>query len=211
MQRPPLRHEIGKLSRSVVDQIPLVLYIPPPPEEDNKDSTDDKTPTAPYTYPPLPTSKPAKKRRFAFLRRSKKLNAGNTSRKSSAAPKDGEPKTWEDNWVPGDYPFVRLEGNRAACAVCLMDFEEPKRMNSEATVAAKQEATPSPTQTDAEADASASTDVQEIRVSEVTREDEAQLHLEDAGEGSQPLRLLPCGHVFHVSIALSSSFTGFAH
>lgn len=25
-----------------------------------------------------------------------------------------------------------------------------------------------------------------------------QLHLEDAGEGAQPLRLLPCGHVFHV-------------
>ena len=26
-----------------------------------------------------------------------------------------------------------------------------------------------------------------------------RLRLEDAGEGAQPLRLLPCGHVFHVS------------
>jgi len=34
---------------------------------------------------------------------------------------------WEANWELGEYPFVALEGSRAACAICLMDFEEPKR------------------------------------------------------------------------------------
>ena len=41
---------------------------------------------------------------------------------------------------------------------------------------------------------------------EVTEEERDALKLNDAGEGAQPLRLLSCGHVFHVSILLSLSF-----
>ncbi|KAJ8584513.1 hypothetical protein M405DRAFT_746875, partial [Rhizopogon salebrosus TDB-379] len=35
------------------------------------------------------------------------------------------------------YPFVRLEGCRAACAICLMDFEEPKRLGRAEAAATK--------------------------------------------------------------------------
>lgn len=34
----------------------------------------------------------------------------------------------------------------------------------------------------------------------VTDADDDNLRLQDAGEGVQPLRLLSCGHVFHVSL-----------
>ncbi|EKM54470.1 uncharacterized protein PHACADRAFT_258332 [Phanerochaete carnosa HHB-10118-sp] len=185
VQRTPVRHEIGKLPKSTVDQIPLVLYIPPPHEEAQGKEKDTTTPSIPYTYPP--TTKPPlqKKRRFAFLRRSRKSKKSEKEGKSpdlSKDDKEGE-RTWEDNWVSGDYPFVRLEGNRAACAICLMDFEEPQRAGG----AAKAE----PGAADAGGDASM------VQVDEVTRDDAKRLKLEDAGEGPQPLRLLGCGHVFH--------------
>ncbi|GJE92241.1 hypothetical protein PsYK624_083940 [Phanerochaete sordida] len=184
VQRMPMRPEIGKVPKSLVDQIPLVLYIPPPPEDETKGKdNEESTPSIPYTYPPVNKPTP-KKRRFAFLRRSNKPKKSEKQGKSAkpGADKDGG-ATWEDKWVPGDYPFVRLEGNRAACAICLMDFEEPQRAG-----AAK---------ADGGAAADAGGDAALVQVDEVTRDDAQRLKLEDAGEGPQPLRLLGCGHVFH--------------
>lgn len=195
MQRTPLKHEIGKLPKSVVDQIPLVLYIPPPPDDPAAPSSPAaaadgtmKTPAVPYTYPPLPPRAPPRKRRFAFLRRARAARGAGAK---AGAGGDGE--RWEDNWVPGEYPFVRLEGNRAACAVCLMDFEAPARREG-AEKAERERAA-----AEGAAGEEGGEGVQEVRVEEVTREDARTLKLEDAGEGAQPLRLLPCGHVFHVS------------
>lgn len=147
----------------------------------------------PYTYPPIPSSQPPRKRRFAFLRRSKS-SKNDSQGKPGKGSKGGQAGTWEDNWVPGDYPFVKLEGNRAACAICLMDFEEPQRRHANANA---NDAAPEPSP--AANDATDEAEVQEVQVEEVTQEDTHQLKLEDAGEGPQPLRLLGCGHVFHVS------------
>jgi hypothetical protein len=91
---------------------------------------------------------------------------------------------WEDNWERGEYPFVQLEGNRAACAICLMDFEEPKRIK---VVGVNEETKEIP---------SIARKPEEDETFMVTEEE--RLKLKDAGEGAQPLRLLACGHVFHV-------------
>ncbi|KAK0504601.1 hypothetical protein EDD18DRAFT_1397530 [Armillaria luteobubalina] len=177
LQNPGLiKPEIGKLSKSVVDKIPLVMYIPPPPEPS---TFPIKVPEAIYTYPPPPlgsnTTAPSK-RRFRFLKVKKKTagvppNESSTSSKSEGkkATKPDGPETWEDHWEQEGYPFVVLEGNRAACAICLMDFEEPKRIP------------PTPGRPPAHNKAA----------------EESELKLEDAGDGAQPLRLLACGHVFH--------------
>ncbi|KAF8658266.1 hypothetical protein AX16_002042 [Volvariella volvacea WC 439] len=205
LQNPGMiKPEIGKLSKSVVEKIPLVIYIPPPPE--NLKDTITIPPTT-YSYPPKPfTSTPPASRhrsRFRFLRRMRRPKQGNTGAGLKEGEKAGEhtpdPLNWEDHWEHVDYPFVVLEGNRAACAICLMDFEEPKRviasqdpsMPAAENPAANAQVTPSATSPAPEA-------VQVIPVEPIAEEDREDLRLEDAGEGAQPLRLLACGHVFHV-------------
>lgn len=194
-----IKPDIGKLPKSLVDRIPLVIYIPPPPGDT---SAPISLPKPIHTYPPKPPA-PVSRKRFAFFRRktSKKDNVTDSNAKDQSANVSTpdsikEPETWEDNWEQCEYPFVRLEGNRAACAICLMDFEEPKRLS-----AAHQEdpdkddtsiAPPSPREEEAV-----------IQVENITEEERDALpRLEDAGEGPQPLRLLACGHVFHVSIPM---------
>ncbi|KAG7449523.1 uncharacterized protein BT62DRAFT_985126 [Guyanagaster necrorhizus] len=188
LQNPGLiKPEIGKLSKSVVDRIPLVMYIPPPPDPS---SFPIKVPEAIYTYPPSTpgsSNTTPTKRRFRFLKvtTSKQKTAGIPSNKSSISKSEGKkatkpnvPETWEDHWEQEGYPFVVLEGNRAACAICLMDFEEPKRIvdTSEKGEKSSAEATPD-------------------NAAEGQRD--VELKPEDTGDGAQPLRLLACGHVFH--------------
>ena len=203
MQNPHMiKPEIGKLPKSIVDRIPLVVYIPPPPDEL---AGTPKIPEAIYSYPPkLEMSTPLPKRRFAFLKKIKgkkvgkgvnKGDGGNAGEKSERKP-NGEPKSWEDHWEQGEYPFVRLEGNRAACAICLMDFEEPKRVAGMAAEGNSEDEKPA-----AHAEAVSEGPVQEIALDRIQEEErDVELKLEDAGEGAQPLRLLACGHVFHVRI-----------
>jgi len=91
---------------------------------------------------------------------------------------------WEANWELGEYPFVALEGNRAACAICLMDFDEPKRKVQAG------EGSSNPRDT--------SRAINNVIISDISRgEDQDKLQLVDAGAGVQPLRLLACSHVFH--------------
>ncbi|KAJ7497305.1 hypothetical protein FB451DRAFT_1335525 [Mycena latifolia] len=191
MQNPTMiRPDVAKLSPSVVDRIPLVMYIPPPPDAPPGSIT---IPQAVYSYPPkLPPPSVQPKRRFRFLHRRR----GNKDASSSSAPGDlpertpqqaGEPQTWQDHWEHTGYPFVVLEGNRAACAVCLMDFEEPKRIDGHEPTATTSSTT----------EPEASTPVIQEVPADSAGETENQLKLEDAGKGAQPLRLLACGHVFH--------------
>ncbi|KAH9949573.1 hypothetical protein B0H21DRAFT_727475 [Amylocystis lapponica] len=221
--RHPLRNphyikpEIGKLPKSIVDKIPLVLYIPPPPEVSSQDTV-FKHPAlsaSAHSYPPKPPAQP--KRRFAFLRsvaaRKGKNGAGSraTGVKADSAGSSGvqggdEKTTWEDNWEPGEYPFVRLEGNRAACAICLLDFEEPKRVGEaekaedatkeDVDVSAERPADVDHTEGNTH-EAVENQEVLRVQVEDVSEEERKQLRLDDAGEGAQPLRLLGCGHVFH--------------
>ncbi|KAI0743575.1 hypothetical protein C8Q80DRAFT_1182088 [Daedaleopsis nitida] len=230
-----IKPDIDKLPKSVVDQIPLVLYIPPPPEEE-----DSANPSGPITVPPAAHSYPPKrpapsssvppKRRFAFFRRKKtgkKLSTPSSSKSASGSGSDGKPESskekdleggaesdededvpWDEMWEKGEHPFVRLEGNRAVCAICLMDFEEPKRIRGKkanaANVSGEEGAKTGADAGAGEGGPSSLGDsavqqerTQEVRVEEVTEEERDALHLNDAGEGSQPLRLLACGHVFH--------------
>jgi hypothetical protein len=125
-----IRPEIGKLPKSLVDRIPLVIYIPPPPDEPSNGPI--TLPDTVFSYPPKQSPSKKPKRRFAFLKRMKTKQKDEDEPISEKQDRKrvhvGEPVTWEDHWEQGDYPFVRLEGNRAACAICLMDFEEPKRI-----------------------------------------------------------------------------------
>ncbi|THV05040.1 hypothetical protein K435DRAFT_826551 [Dendrothele bispora CBS 962.96] len=193
LQNPHMiKPEVGKLPKTMVDTIPLVMYIPPPPDAPPSEGP-IKVPDVAYTYPPKPSSiPPPTRRRFRFIRKrsskphqtsDQKTNKGSNDK----GTKDTEaPVTWEDRWEKEGYPFVVLEGNRAACAICLMDFEEPKRIDtdkSRAIVTVNEASTPG----------SNNQSQSEGNITEVDR----QLQLEDAGDGAQPLRLLTCGHVFH--------------
>jgi len=110
-----INHEIPKLSQRVVDQIPLVLYIPPPPEGFQD------TNQHPHQYPPKRswTKESGKSTRgmFRFLKRKRNPGKGGSSG-GKGSSRSGN--TWEDKWEKGDWPFVRLEENRATCAICLM-------------------------------------------------------------------------------------------
>lgn len=100
--------------------------------------------------------------------------------------------------LEGTYPFVRLAGSRATCHICLEEFQEPKKKsiefaNRDKEVPAKKEATFEA------ADDNLSTGIkwiQRFKSKKSILED--PLKLEAAGDGAQPLRLLACGHVFHV-------------
>ncbi|KAG5642221.1 hypothetical protein DXG03_003390 [Asterophora parasitica] len=198
-----IRPEIGKLPKSIVDRIPLVMYIPPPPEISSPEAS---IPKPSHQYPPKPAPS-APRSRFKLIRRFGKKNGDKDTPKSEAGSKEkdvekneGEPM-WEEYWERGEYPFVVLEGNRAACAICLMDFEEPKRIIG---------ASETPGATPATGAETGDEGVERPSISEVPAEmatatvpepprAEDELHLTDAGEGAQPLRLLECGHVYHVS------------
>lgn len=186
------------------------MYIPPPPEVES-----DTTSQPPHSYPPKmnresPLTPERSQRRFKLIRDLSALRLKKDSNKQENTNEKGEKGegsaagnrgsvSWEENWEQGEYPFVALEGNRASCAICLMDFEEPKRKNGVAGEERnKEEETPSllPAE-DLNGPSSSNTQVSAQNGSD--RQRQSQLKLADAGEGAQPLRLLACGHVFHVS------------
>ncbi|KAG1734752.1 uncharacterized protein EDB91DRAFT_1084025 [Suillus paluster] len=196
-----IKPEIEKLPKAIVERIPLVIYIPPPPEGDGK-AQPISLPKPVHSYPPKPPASRTPRRRFAFFRRrpTNKSEEGVQTHdgKQSMNSEAKDQETWEDNWEQCKYPFVRLEGNRAACAICLMDFEEPKRLHAVAETATT-ENTEEGAAVTPEADTSRQREEEvEIPVEHITEEERSGLpRLEDAGAGPQPLRLLACGHVFH--------------
>lgn len=225
-----IKPDIEKIPKALVEKIPLVMYIPPPPEGSDLKPTSPKIISNPHTYPPGAVTKPVTKPkpRFRFLKSRSKAKGiatapGKLPPDVEKASGSGQPMTWSDYWEDSDYPFVVLEGNRAACAICLMDFEEPKRKPGlehplspekepmtepvvpEPTVV-EAERTPESDQPTQEEQKKASTDgpveeTQDASNTGITLEARGTgsggLQLEDAGIEAQPLRLLTCGHVFH--------------
>jgi hypothetical protein len=125
--------------------------------------------------------------RFTFFRRKKSKSHSSSTGTSpkSEAPEtaaDGESEEeWEDRYEKSSLPFVRLENNRATCAICLMDFDEPPRKKTKGKAASNANnrdaaAGPSTTQSNTE---------------------------------PEPLRLLECGHVFHVRLRCVSPLLAF--
>ncbi len=210
LQNPHMiKPEIGGLPKSVVERIPLVMYIPPPPEDEKNDTS-----RVPHVYPPkiVEELRPPQQKRFKLLRsfRSKRSQQSDTldiekdnpsTMKEDTGKHEDEPISWEDNWERNDYPFVALEGNRAACAICLLDFEAPKRKHPlPSEDAKKSEEMEATTAAEAENVASGSNSPTQLQAPNIREENRPEaLKLEDAGEGAQPLRLLQCGHVFHVN------------
>lgn len=193
LQNPTsINPEIGKLPRSAVDRIPLVMYIPPPPAGFSVGEL--AKPEAVYSYPPKlqSPSKISPKPRFRFLRRIPFRGNKDSSKRIGYEPgperHDGM-SDWENVWEQGELPFVVLEDNRAACAICLNDFEAPKQKTQRK---GDNEETKSPVD-----NAVPNNEVLNMIIEE---ERSGPLRLEDAGDGAQPLRLLRCGHVFHVSL-----------
>jgi len=175
--------EIGKLPKTTVDRIPLVIYIPPPPE-----GVKSALGGIPHPYPPKTTNIPQQPR-FKLLRNFRKKKASSqdaTDEKNNGTiDMDG---LWEANWELGEYPFVALEGSRAACAICLMDFEEPKRKDETGEGSSNPRSMENTSET-----------IDEVVDSNISsgEENQEKLKLVDAGDSVQPLRLLPCSHVFH--------------
>jgi len=210
-----IKPEIGKLPKSVVDRIPLVNYIPPPPSDSNPEGGE----RSPHIYPPpksLQLEVTPTQSRFKLLRN---LSSFGTRRPTdsraniTAESSNPEIDSWRDNWEQGDYPLITLEGNRASCAICLMDFEEPKRKNVVGDKVEKGEINENAEIAEPlsgnDNDTGGPSNPNESLRSALTSEDRRQgdLKLADAGDGAQPLRLLDCGHVFHV--CLVSFFLGF--
>ena len=179
-----------------------MLYIPPPPDQPAKPVT---IPSDLHTYPP---KSPDPTRRFPFFRR-RATSTGGITKTGSGAGKGGSkrPLTWEDNWERGEYPFVQLDGHRASCAICLLDFQEPKRV-SEGALKTVEDKTDSEPHAHEENEAPTAGENEEVEeVGDVTERTTSpfslngeNLRLQDAGQGAQPLRLLKCGHVFHVGL-----------
>jgi len=175
--------------------------------------------TYPHEYPPkkalTKSNVPTKRfKLLSALSRSKKNKNEQTSEKNDI-PKDMDnkeannseqgPISWPEHWEQGDYPFVALEGNRAACAICLMDFEEPQRKDRNA-VNVSEDSQISVSQPEEKADNDKKNKTQDtVGVStpppnstETQTRNNPLPTLTDAGDGAQPLRLLACSHVFHV-------------
>ncbi|KAF8587990.1 hypothetical protein K439DRAFT_717005 [Ramaria rubella] len=210
-----LHPEVGKLSPKAVDRIPLVLYIPAPtpkatptiitPPEDSSPLSAPQIavpePAHVHAYPPEPerpnlsptstsgTRVQSRSRRLFTFRRIRKGHKGDAEKgkeKLAGTPDEEQGYSYEDKWEKGEYPFVKLEDNRAACAICLSDFEEPKRI--------RYSMDSKPPEDLDQAEKGLGSD---LVVPEMEGEGDGGLRLTEAGEGAQPLRLLACAHVFH--------------
>lgn len=187
---------VRKLSRAEVDQIPLVLYIPAPPGDASKCPTTPIAPPPPAVLHPVSShpvpATPTQGRRFVFFP-SRNLDDVDLERGPDELPV-ASPSTADDEWElsPSLYPFLPLPDNRAACAICIEDFKAPpQRSVSE----------PSRGECDVPAGVgvthveSGTTEVRPVSADA----DALQLVDLDSSSAPEPLRLLDCGHVYHVS------------
>jgi hypothetical protein len=211
--------DIGKLSPKAVDQIPLVLYIPAPKEAQSNEKLSShpsrQGPPMPkltipepahiHSYPPDPertsvshtsvpgTPVPSRSRRlftFRRIRPKKNISKDEDKGKETQSKTSNKGYRYEDKWEKGEYPFVKLEDNRAACAICLCDFDEPRRVRY-----SLDSKPPEDLDQAEKGEEGADGDVAQ-------GETKGGLTLADAGEGAQPLRLLECAHVFHAGYIL---------
>ncbi|CDO70003.1 hypothetical protein BN946_scf184354.g5 [Trametes cinnabarina] len=202
------RPAIGKLSQAEVDRIPLVLYIPPPPGEEAT-SPVSPLPKAHSRFSslarPVPHASTKRKKRFIMFTPKRNQNADDVpvdggDLNVSSALEYVDP--WDASFEPAPYPLVRLPENKATCMICLCEFEAPRKLGGPPVDVESGEAhemtavSPlSPGQDHAAGS------IEEVQVEAPRPADAATVHLADAesGEAPQPLRLLSCGHAYHVS------------
>lgn len=172
------------LTRAEVDRIALVHYIPPSGDE-------ALSPVSP-TSPTSPTARSLRSPRSPISYRKRPRFILSRSR-SSVVESDIERDAGDASW---GRPEVRLPDNLARCAICLEDFEappgavEPPSESGGGGDGEAHEMTRAPPRL-----------VMEMRVRvEPQAHDPDDLGVADAGgKGTpMPLRLLGCGHAFHV-------------
>lgn len=175
---PPVR----PLERSVLDDIPLVLYMPADPG-----AAPGGTPQI-VTYPPNGKSQleSSKKPQFILLRKFTRRRASQpVFPLSPLSPSSAAPDLSE-------LPLVRLEENQATCSICFSEFQAPPGVATAtpaSSVATAQGATAAPAEEDiTEQPAHAAADPPAVTLEFDDPEDTEEDLL---------LRLLPCGHVFH--------------
>ncbi len=168
-----------------MDRIALVHYIPPSADE-AMSPISPASPTSPASrglYPPRsPVLYRKKAPRFILFRS-----------RSSAIDTDTERDAGDASW---GLPEVRMPDNLARCAICLEDFEAPPKVAEP----------PSEGGGGGGGEAYEMTRVPPRSVMEMCVRVEPQVRLPedegvaDAGEkgAPMPLRLLSCGHAFHV-------------
>lgn len=214
------------MEQALVDKIPLVIYIPPPetpsevseepnglyetPSQDGEGSENltGKANAAAVEDAPVASVTTASRRRFAWIR------------KDGVNGMSPKPTMWSDakfiskgdpRFEKSEYPFVVLESNRTMCCICLFDFSEPRRKEAvprkdlEPIAEMVEEQGSMPPVEDEDNDAierdptnhtvNVSKGKEPIRdcIAEAVPEDK-----DDLTDPGEPLRLLACGHVFHV-------------
>jgi hypothetical protein len=158
---------------------------------------------------------PRRRHRFAIFRSTKKIKEPDLEAGTSQPTRSGltgvigkrlprrqtTEDEWEANWEKGEYPFVKLPNNRATCAICLVDFEAPPKKGTTVALMAMKAVSESSLQSPGASGSRHGGKPNKKRPEK--RVQVENLKLEDAGEGAQPLRLLACGHAFHVGYPLS--------
>ncbi|KAI0636459.1 hypothetical protein C8Q77DRAFT_502872 [Trametes polyzona] len=191
------------LTQAEVDTIPLVYYIPAPPDSTPVSPTSPVSPSNPSKRSPVspkslrsPTKLLKKAHRFVFFR---PRTATDDDDVESGTAKSGvgvvgAERPPEANWSTASLPYVRLEENHARCSICIEDFRAPPKLTSPAL---------SPPEVACAADGAGEVyemgPVANERASlvEVRVVDSSADGGEDERSTLTPLRLLGCGHAFH--------------
>ncbi|KAG8923578.1 hypothetical protein FRC02_011050 [Tulasnella sp. 418] len=189
------------MSKHEVDQIPQVIYIPPPPSSDPAEPASSSPEYPPKPHAPVSgaeaSAEPATgeavqsertvgnriKNAFKIFQRKRPVEKTDIE----AAPKrisedHSSEDPWEAQFEKGAYPFIRLEQHRDVCAICLVNYVPPRRRDANLVSGAM-----------------TSTNSTNNEHPETTdnNNDEENEEEEQTGKPGEPLRHLPCGHVFH--------------
>ncbi|KAI9068576.1 hypothetical protein FKP32DRAFT_1672082 [Trametes sanguinea] len=194
----PSGSSLKAFTKAEIARIPLVLYIPSPPDDLPASPTtpnDHPSPQSPSFPPPARVSRRSTIKRFIFLQPRPQRNDGDVECGFGTMEMLDAQAEWESNWAPAAYPFIRLPDNLATCAICREDFQAPKRISDVLTSpteeAPEMTAIPSPGAVIPRAAMNESC----VRIERPHAADAAAMQLVDAG--AQPLRLLSCGHAYH--------------
>ncbi|KAG8946332.1 hypothetical protein FRC03_001404 [Tulasnella sp. 419] len=196
-----IKHEIPKMSKHEVDQIPQVIYIPLPPSSDPAEPASSSPEYPPKPHGPISGAEASAehstgeavqleravgtriKNAFKIFQRKKPAERTDIEATPERISEDHSSEDpWEAQFEKGVYPFIRLEQNRAACAICLVDYVPPRRRDANPVSGAMT--------------STSSTNNEHPETPDSNNYDENNEE-EQTGKPGEPLRHLPCGHVFH--------------
>ena len=199
-----------------------MLYIPPPPDDFPASPSSSRPPSQALSSTLAPASADYKRKRRRFVPfRPRAARPHSVS--DADADLEGGPNAdpWDQMWAAGPtpYPLVRLPENLATCGICLDGFQAPRRLNSSSSTQ------PPFSHADAFADELApdgcavedegagthemcqirrgheeEAEVAEVQVESPVATDARAVELAHEGgeDAPGPLRLLNCGHAYHV-------------